>query len=92
MVTVTERARQELRKVLEANIDEPDVCLRLVADADAPGQFSLVADREREDDQVIEHAGDKVLLVGSELGDALEGATIDHGESAEGLRLVISRK
>ncbi len=90
MLTVTESAREHLKEMLEANIDDPDACLRLVASG--RGQFGLTADKERADDQVVEHEGDKVLLVESELSDALEGVTIDCQETPEGRSLVVSKE
>jgi Fe-S cluster assembly iron-binding protein IscA len=91
MVTVTERAKEELKKALEsANISEPEVGLRLAPTA--PGQFGLVADGEREGDQVIEYEGSKVLLVGSELAEPLDGVTIDCQDTPEGARLVMSKE
>ena len=90
MVIVTEGAKQELRRVLaSANVDDPEVGLRLVASA--PRAFSLALDKEHEGDQVVEHEGAKVLLVGQELSQALEGVTIDCQETSEGTRLTIYR-
>ena len=75
MVTVTESARQLLKRIVD-DIDDPDFSLRL-AHGGAAGQFDVIADKERDGDQVVEHDGDTVLLIGSELSNDLEGATID---------------
>ena len=85
MLSVTESAREQLRDIVQANIDDPDFTLRLVANLS--GEFTFTVDRAREDDQMVEHEGDRVLLVGSELGDAVEGLTIDWQETAGGAML-----
>src|SRR5438477_364633 len=51
MVTVTERAKEKLRELLQTETDDPSVSLRL---ASAPsGEFGMFADRERDDDQIV---------------------------------------
>ena len=47
-------------------------------------------DIEKEGNQVVEHEGSKVLLVGQELTEVLERVTIDCQETDERARLVIS--
>ena len=90
MVIVTEGAKQELNRILaSANIDDPEIRLRLVMSE--PRAFSLILDKGHEGDQVVEHEGAKVLLVGQELSQVLEGVTIDCQETAEGTRLTIYR-
>jgi len=90
MANVTERAKQELGRILaSSNVADPEVCLRLVTGTG--GQLSLVLDRETEGDQVVEHKEAKVLLIGQELAKLLETVTIDCRETAEGPTLVISK-
>ena len=89
MVTVTERARQELKTVLTAKTDDPQIGLRLALQP--PEQLGLVLDTEKEADQVVEHKEAKVLLIGQELAKLLETVTIDCRETAEGPTLVISK-
>ena len=90
MVIVTEGAKQELGRMLaSANIDDPEVGLRLVVSATR--EFSLTLDKKYEDDQVVEHEGAKVLLVAQQLSQAVEGITVDCKETSEGTRLTISR-
>jgi Fe-S cluster assembly iron-binding protein IscA len=91
MVTVTAGAMQELGKMLtEANVDDPEVGLRVVQNA--PGEFSLMLDKEHEKDQVVDNEGAKVLFIGNDLSEALDGVTIDFKETPEGSRLVMSKK
>jgi len=89
MVTVTENAKQQLKETLLANSDDPETGLRL--SFKSPGQFGLVLDKEHKGDQVVEHEGSKVLLVGLEIVEQLQGATLDVGDTPEGTKLVISR-
>ena len=89
MLTVTERAKQQLKQILSNSVGEPDVALRM--SPSGPGEFGLALDKEKEGDQVVEHEGSRVLLVGSEVADLLEGWTIDCRETAEGPLLVFSK-
>jgi len=88
MVTITDPAKDELKNILSLqNSSDTEICMRLIQTA--PGQFDLTADREKEDDQVIEQQGSKVLLVGIELADIVEGLTIDCEDSPEGPSLIM---
>jgi len=89
MITVTEVAKQELYSTLTAGgITDTGVGFRL--NVQAPGEYSLVPDFEKEGDQVVEHKGSNVLLVSEELAKALEGTTIDCTETASGMRFTMS--
>ena len=88
MIGVTERAKEELKKILDANTDNAEASLRLMANDQ--GQLGLVIDMEKQGDQTIEHEDSKVLLVEENLIDALQGVTIDVEDTSEGARLVIS--
>ena len=88
MIGATERAKQELKRILNDNTDKPEACLRLTANDQ--GQLGLAIDVEREEDQAIEHEDSKVLLVEKNLADTLQGITIDVEDTAEGAKLVIS--
>lgn len=89
MLTVTDNAKQELKKTLLAHTDDPEVSLRL--ELKPPGQFGLVLDREAEGDQVVEHEGIKVLLVAAELAPAVEGITLDVQDTPDGPKLAVSK-
>ena len=88
MIGVTERAREELKRILVANTDRPEACLRLTANEQ--GQLGLAIDVERQDDQIVEHEDSKVLLVEKDLADTLHGITIDVEDTPAGARLIIS--
>jgi Fe-S cluster assembly iron-binding protein IscA len=89
MIGVTERAKQELKRILTTNTDKPEACLRLISNEQ--GQLGLAIDVEKEDDQAVEHEDSKVLLVEKDLADTLQGSTIDVEDTPEGARLAISR-
>src|SRR6266508_182244 len=83
MVAVSERAKKILlEQKRAANIDDADVGLRVAA---APaGQWMLVVDEPRDDDQVVEYDGATVLLVDPEAQSALVGTEVDCVETPEG--------
>jgi len=87
VITVTERAKEELKRVWSANVGAPEVGFRLTPVA--VGEYHLVPDREREGDHVVEHEGAKILLVDEKLTGILEGVTVDYCETDAGPRLAI---
>lgn len=89
MLTVTNGAKQLLLEALLANTDDPEVGLRLALGPG--GQLALVLDKEAEGDQVVEHQGSKVLLVGAELAFIVDGVTIDVRDTEDGPRLIVLR-
>jgi len=90
MLTVTDSAKQELKRMLLAHTDDPEVSLRL--ELKSPGEFGLVLGKEAEGDQVVEDEGTKVLLVASELAPVVEGVTLDVQDTADGPKLAISKE
>ena len=89
MLTVTESAKAELKRVSSQDLDQPEAVLRLVTDE--MGQLSLVADVEKESDQVIKHEETTLLVVDEQLSTALEGVGIDCQDTDAGPRLVLFR-
>ncbi|MFH1169262.1 MAG: adhesin [Chloroflexota bacterium] len=87
MIEVTERARQELKRILNAKADLPQARLRLTSGAS--GQLGLGIDIEMPDDHIVEYEGTKVLIVEQGLASRLVGVTLDVQDTAEGLELVI---
>lgn len=89
MLTVTDRAKEKLKEMLQSETDDPSVGLRL---ATAPsGQLGIFADRERDDDQIVEYEGFAVLLVGQDMANAIGDATIDYDESRPDLGLLMKQ-
>jgi Fe-S cluster assembly iron-binding protein IscA len=76
MVTVSERAKETLLEQKQAaNLQGEEVTLRVAASP--TGQWMLVADHQRDDDQVVEHRGSTVLLVDPAAQTALDGVRLD---------------
>ena len=88
MIGVTEQAKQELKKILAANTEEPEACLRITSDD--KGLFGLAIDMEREGDQVIEHEGSKLLVAEKEIANELQGVTMDIEGTPDGNKFVIT--
>jgi Fe-S cluster assembly iron-binding protein IscA len=90
MLTVTESAKKLLKQTLQEHSDDPETGIRL--SVKEGGQFGIVLDSESEGDQVVEHDGDKVLLVSPGLATALEGSRLDVQDTDEGPKLFITKE
>ena len=90
MIGVTERAKQELKRVLSDKVDDPQAVLRLTATGE--GKLGLGIDIESPGDEVVEHEGSKVLLVEKGLASSLQGLTLDVQDTAEGPQLAIFKE
>jgi hypothetical protein len=88
MVTITARAKDALLQLrAQANMDDPELGLRLEADNSILGLFP---DWQKPGDQVVEVAGATVLLIADDLADALTGVTIDSQTTDDGTQIVIA--
>jgi len=90
MLTVTDSAKQELKKKLQDSTNDPEVSLRL--ELKPPNQFGLALGKEEEGDQVIESEETKVLLVASELAPVVDGSILDVQDTAGGPQLVVTKE
>jgi hypothetical protein len=90
MINVTDRAKQELQRLLIASVDWPNARLRLIKREQ--GQLGLGIDIEEQGDQILEYEGTKVLLVCTELATSLKQVTLDVDDTPEGAKLVIWEK
>lgn len=88
MIRVTEGAKQEFKKMLTANTDDPEACLRISADEQRG--IGVAIDKEKDGDRVVEHEGSKLLLVEKAVAYTLQGITIDVKDTPEGAKLVIT--
>jgi len=89
MVALTDRAKVALKSALSHSIDEAGVGLRL--DVSEGGGFALYPDTPKVGDEVVEHEGNVLLLIGDDVSQPLQGATIDFTDTPEGARLVVTR-
>jgi Fe-S cluster assembly iron-binding protein IscA len=88
MLTVTAQAAEKLKTRAEAEIADPSQAFRLVPARS--GGIALVVDTVKEEDQVVEHEGVVILLVGAELADTVDGLVLDCKDTPQGRRLTIS--
>jgi Fe-S cluster assembly iron-binding protein IscA len=82
MITVTDRARDRLKRLISTHLGESGRSLRLASAGGA--HFGLVPDAPRAGDQQVEHDGAVVLLLRHSLAVRLQGWTIDCVEAADG--------
>lgn len=87
VITITERAKEELKDVLIAAEAEPDEGLRLMPTSD--GTFELMLDAEMTGDLVVEYEGYKVLLIGIEYFKFLNGKTVGCFDTEAGAILFV---
>ena len=90
MVSVTEGACRELKRMLSEKVDWPGARLRLVDRGQ--GDIGLGIDIEVPGDHVVEYEGTKVLIIESELATNLKGITLDVDDTPAGTELVLSGK
>jgi len=88
MIDVTERARQELKRLLFAKVDMPQARLRLIPDGQ--GELGLGIDIESPGDEIVEYKGSRVLVVEHGLADSLKGVILDVDDTPQGPQLVIA--
>lgn len=74
MFAVNRPAKEELKRILSDQADNPQTVVRLIPGR--LGEFGFKMDAETADDHIIEHEGSKVLLVNHELADTLEEYTL----------------
>ncbi len=91
MLTVTALAAEKLKEVIQAKTTDPEICIRLIHSPSKPNRLNMTLDKEKEDDQVIESEGVKILLLSSELVPVLEGVVIDCQETPQGTHFTISK-
>ena len=87
MITLTEHAKEILKSILIAAEAEPDEGLRLMPSPD--GRFVLSLDTELSGDLVVEYEGYKVLLIGIEYFNILNGKTVGCCDTDNGAVLFV---
>ena len=86
MVTVSDQAAQLLRATLAQARTQPGQTLRLVLKPD--GGFGLGLDHKRNGDQVVTVQGENILVMTSDVAEALGEATIDT-QNTDGTRKIV---
>ena len=87
MIEVTDRAKEELKKLLVASVDWPGARLRLLDRGQ--GKLGLGIDIESEGDQIVEYEEAALLVVEDGLASRLNRVMIDVDNTAEDVELVI---
>ncbi|MFC1957993.1 hypothetical protein ACFLVQ_00290 [Chloroflexota bacterium] len=87
MINISERAKQELRKLLSQKVDWPEARLRLMDRGQ--GILGLGIDIELPGDRVVEYQGVSVLNVEPGLAARVKGVTLDVDDTPQGAELVI---
>ena len=90
-MTVTNRAREELKRIVETKGLDPGKFLRLATPPvwEGEGDFGIVIDEERHADQVVDFQGSVVLLLDPSLEEQLPKAVLDFKESPGGSRFTL---
>ena len=93
MVTVTDKAKEELKRILETRTLAPGKLLRLAMPPiwKGEGDFGIVIDEKGEDDRtyVVSHQGMNILLMDAGLTDGLTTAVLDFKESPAGMAFTL---
>ena len=84
---ITEKAKKELKRILEATVEMPQARLRLCERGQ--GELGIGVDIEESDDLVFNYGEDRILVVKKHLEEKLENITLDVDETAFGPQLVI---
>jgi Fe-S cluster assembly iron-binding protein IscA len=86
MVTVTEHAAQLLKEIQEGHELSASKVLRLVNRGD---NYEFAFDERREGDQIVQSGDTDVLLLGTDVCEALGDATIDCHDTPAGPRFTL---
>ena len=84
---ITEKAKKELKRILEATVEMPQARLRLCERGH--GELGIGVDIEESDDLVFNYGEERILVVKKHLEEKLENITLDVDETALGPQLVI---
>ncbi len=89
MIDVTDRAKQELLKLLFDKVDMPQARLRLTSGDQ--GQLGLGIDIEMPGDEILEYEGSRLLVIEQNLAASLSGIVLDVDDTPGGPQLVIDQ-
>jgi Fe-S cluster assembly iron-binding protein IscA len=90
MIAVTDRAKQELKRILYDKVDMPQARLRLTTGNG--GELGLGIDIELPGDQIVEYMGSRLLVVEPGLAVNLRGIILDVDDTPQGPQLVIDEQ
>jgi Fe-S cluster assembly iron-binding protein IscA len=92
MLTVTAFAKEKLKSRLLRLKADSETTIRLIPSSKKPGNWKMIWDIEKPEDQVVESEdGIKILLIGKGLVRAVEGMVVDFRTTSEGTGFAIYR-
>ena len=92
MVTVTAKAKEKLKELVQGRTTDPQEAMRIISSPLNTEQLEFVLDKEKEADHVVEsEEGRKLLLIGPLLAPVLEEKVIDYQETPQGVGFTISK-
>lgn len=91
MISVTEEAKKELRRILENRDLEPGKFFRLAIPPvwTGVGDFGIVIDEQRSGDTTITSRDKKVLLIESGVSQGMSSGILDFKESPDGFKFTL---
>ena len=91
MMTVTDKAKEELKRILEMRSLDPGKGLRLATPPTwtGEGDFGIVIDEEHDGDDAVVFQGLKVLLLDADMAERLPTAILDFKDSPDGPRFTL---
>ncbi len=87
MIYITERAKQELKRLLDTKVNWPGARLRFMDRGQ--GRFGLGIDIEKPDDIVMEFEGAKLMVIEPRLATDIKHFMLDVDDTPGGPELVI---
>jgi Fe-S cluster assembly iron-binding protein IscA len=87
VIGITERAKEELKELLDKNSNNPQARLRLTANDE--GKLGLGIDVEKPEDEIVEYQGANLLVVEPGLSEKLNKFALDVVDDDEGHRLIV---
>ena len=91
MISVTPLAKDKMKTALQARKDDETTLIRLARSSDDPQKLGFTLDTEKRGDQVIrDNKGEKLLLIGEDIGPTLVGLVLDYRYSGQRMCFTIS--
>jgi len=90
MLRVTERAAQQLKKMLEEKAENKDDCLRLITQDGE--NFMIGVGKSKEGDHIVNYDNKRVLIVDGLLAAHLNNVTVGVKDTPEGPEIVIFKE
>jgi Fe-S cluster assembly iron-binding protein IscA len=92
MLSVTSLAKEKMKYALQAESKDEESLIRITRSSDPPHELGFLIDTEKEGDQVIyDNEGEKLLLIGEDIGPVLVGLVLDYRDTGQGMRFTITQ-